>query len=237
VGSIIRDAAVDAIHSQRGGNTSLGTVTLLVPLAVAAGMTLTKRLSLHRLRLNLKRVLESTTDADTVAFYEAVRSSKVGGLGKAPQLDLRDPSSRTEILRRKISLLDVFRIAAGWDSICLEWATDYSTTFDLGYPYFKQELSKTDDINQATVDTYLRILSAKPDTLIARKAGTRKARWASNRAKKALSLGGARTIAGRELIQSLDDELRIDGNQLNPGATADLTAAVVALATLSGYRP
>ena len=237
VGSIIRDAAVDAIHSQRGGNTSLGTVTLLVPLAVAAGMALTKRFSLHRLRLNLKRVLESTTDADTVAFYEAVRNSKVGGLGKAPQLDLRDPSSRTEILRRKISLHDVFRIASGWDSICLEWTTNYSTTFDLGYPYFKNELSKTDDINQATVDTYLRILCEKPDTLIARKAGTRKARWASNRARKALALGGATTIAGRKEIQRLDDQLRINGNQLNPGATADLTAAVVALATLSGFRP
>jgi triphosphoribosyl-dephospho-CoA synthase len=238
VGSIIRDAAVNAIHSQRGGNTSLGTVTLLVPLAVAAGMEFSRNhISLHRLRLNLKRILRSTTAADTIAFYEAVKSSKPGGLGKAPQLDLRDPLSKPQILRRKIRLLDVFRIAAGWDSICLEWITDYSTTFDLGYPYFKKELSKTRDINQATVDTYLRILSEKPDTLIARKAGTRKARWASNRAKKALALGGAKTIAGRKQIERLDDELRTNGNILNPGATADLTASVVALATLSGYKP
>ena len=179
VGRIIRDAAVNVVRSQRGGNTSLGTVTLLVPLAVAAGMKFTKRLSLRRLRLNLKRVLESTTEADTVAFYEAVASSKPGGLGKAPQFDVKDPSSRPEILRRKIDLLDVFRMAAGWDSICLEWTTNYSITFDLGYPFFKRELSKTDDINQATVDTYLRILCEKPDTLIARKAGTGKARWAS----------------------------------------------------------
>jgi len=237
LGSLIRSAALNAFHSQRGGNTSLGTLTLLVPLAVAAGMTSTKHLSLHRFRLNLKRILESTTPIDSVAFYEAVTSSKPGGLGRAPQLDLKDPSSRTQILRRKIKLLDVFRIAAGWDSICQEWITNYSTTFDLGYPYFKRELSKTDDINAATVDTYLRILSEKPDTLIARKAGTRKARWTSNRARKALALGGAKTVAGRKQIQRLDDELRLNGNILNPGATADLTAAVVALATLSGYRP
>ena len=238
VGSIIRDAALSAIRSQRGGNTSLGTVTLLVPLAVAAGMTPTrKHLSLSRLRLNLKRVLESTTAADTVAFYEAVASSKAGGLGKAPELDLKDPSSRQQILRRKIRMIDVFQLAAGWDSICLEWTTVYSLTFDLGYPYFKKELSKTGDINGATVDTYLRILSARPDTLIARKAGTRKAGWASNRAKRALALGGSKTIAGRKQIERLDEELRTDGNILNPGTTADLTAAVVALATLSGYRP
>jgi triphosphoribosyl-dephospho-CoA synthase len=185
----------------------------------------------------LKRVLRSTRAADTIAFYEAVTRSKAGGLGKSPQLDLRDPSSRLQILRNKITLLEVFRVAASWDSICLEWVTDYSVTFDLGYPYFKRELSKTDDINQATVDTYLRILSEKPDTLIARKAGARIARWTSNRAKKALALGGAKTIAGRKSIERLDDALRTNGNLLNPGTTADLTASVVALATLCGYKP
>jgi triphosphoribosyl-dephospho-CoA synthase len=238
VGTIIRDAAFSAIHSQRGGNTSLGILTLLVPLAVAAGMTLTdNRMSLHRLRLNLSRVLESTTAADTVAFYEAIANSKPGGLGRSPQLDARNPRSRVEILRRKISLLDVFRIATEWDAVCQEWVTKYSTTFDLGYPFFKRELRKSGDLNGATVNTYLRILSEKPDTLIARKAGSRKARWVSNRAMKALALGGAKTIAGRRQIAMLDNDLGIDGNLLNPGATADLTASVVALATLSGYKP
>jgi triphosphoribosyl-dephospho-CoA synthetase len=41
----------------------------------------------------------------------------------------------------------------------------------------------------------------------------------------------------RREIERLDDELGRNGNLLNPGATADLTASVVALATLSGYRP
>ena len=158
-------------------------------------------------------------------------------MGKAAQLDLTDPASKSQIIRRRVRLLEVFRIAADWDSICLEWITNYSTTFDLGYPYFKRELSKTHDINGAIVDTYLRILSRRPDTLIARKAGLRKARWASNRAAKALALGGAKTVAGRKLIETFDNELGIDGNLLNPGATADLTASVVALATLSGYKP
>ena len=238
IGSEIRDAALSSIHSQRGGNTSLGTLTLLVPLAVAAGMTFRKkRRSLPYLRTNLRRVLRSTTAADTVAFYEAAAKSKPGGLGKAPQLDLTDPSSKTRILRDKVSLLEVFRIAADWDAVCREWTTDYSITFDLGYPHLKRELSKMDDINGATVNTYLRILSENPDTLIARKAGARKASWVSNRAKKALRLGGAKTIAGRNAIEGLDDDLGIDGNLLNPGTTADLTASVVALATLFGYKP
>ena len=163
--------------------------------------------------------------------------AKAGGLGRVPQLDLRNPSSKKEILRNEVGLLDVFRLAADRDSICSEWITDYSTTFELGYPYFRKELSKTDDINVSTVNTYLRILSQKPDTLIARKAGIEKAKWVSNRSKEALALGGAKTIAGRIEIERLDDELGKNGNLLNPGATADLSACVVALATLSGYRP
>ena len=238
VGSTIRDAVISTIRSQRGGNTSLGTLTLLVPLAVAAGMAYAQgRLQLRRLRRDLSQVLKSTTATDTVAFYEAVLRAKAGGLGKVPQLDLRNPSSKKEILRDKVGLLDVFRLAADRDSICSEWVTNYSATFELGYPYFRKELSKTDDINVSTVNTYLRILSQKPDTLIARKAGTKKAKWVSNRSKKALALGGAKTIAGRMEIERLDDELGKNGNLLNPGATADLSACVVALATLSGYRP
>jgi triphosphoribosyl-dephospho-CoA synthase len=174
---------------------------------------------------------------DTIDFYEAVSRVKPGGLGRVPLLDLKDPTSKKEILRRELGLLDVFRLAADWDSICSEWTTDYWTTFEFGYPYFKTELLKTDDINAATVNTYLKILSEKHDTLIARKAGIRKARWVSNRAKKALALGGVSCLAGRREIEQLDDELGRDGNLMNPGATADLTASVVALATLSGYRP
>lgn len=238
VGSIIRDAVISTIRSQRGGNTSLGTLTLLIPLAVAAGMAPAQdRLQLHRLRRDLGRVLESTTEADTVAFYDAVSHAKAGGLGKVPRFDLRSPSAKKEILRSKIGLLDVFRLSADRDSICSEWITNYAITFELGYPYLRKELSKTNDINVSTVNTYLRILSQKPDTLIARKAGVEKAKWVSTRSKKALALGGAKTIAGRKEIERLDDELASNGNLLNPGATADLTACVVALATLSGYRP
>jgi len=98
-------------------------------------------------------------------------------------------------------------------------------------------LTKTHDVNKSTVNTYLMILSKIPDTLIARKAGMRRAAWVSERARKVLALGGANTGAGRREIEKLDEDLRIDGHMLNPGSTADLSACVVALAIISGYRP
>jgi triphosphoribosyl-dephospho-CoA synthase len=74
-------------------------------------------------------------------------------------------------------------------------------------------------------------------TFIARKAGVEKAREVSSDAKITLELGGLETTEGRETILKLDGKLRAFGNQLNPGTTADLTAAALALCTLSGYRP
>jgi len=238
VGRIIRDAVANMMSAHHGGNTSLGTVMLLVPLAVAAGITFTRRrFSLTQLRRETRRVLASTRPADAIALYETLALAKPGGLGTAPDLDVNDPSSRSKIRRLRLNLLDVARLAAEWDSICSEWVTGYRITFELGYPYFRKELARTGDLNKATVNTYLRILSEIPDTLIARKAGVWKAKWISKRARSVLASGGLSTKAGRVQIKRLDRQLAGNRNLLNPGATADISASVLALATLSGYRP
>jgi len=238
VGRIIRDAVIAIMNSHRGGNTSLGTVMLFVPLAVAAAMTIAlRKFSLSHLRRNLTQVMTSTTATDSVALYEAVAYARPGGLGEVAQLNVRDPSSKVKILRLGLNLLDIARLAADRDSICMEWVTDYNTTFEVGYPYLRRELTRTRDINEAAVNTYLKILSEIPDTLIARKTTIQKARWVSNRAKKVLALGGFSTKKGLKEVERFDDELRANGNLLNPGTTADIMASVLALATLSGYRP
>jgi triphosphoribosyl-dephospho-CoA synthase len=236
VGRTIRDAVISITHSHRGGNTSLGTVMLLVPLAVAAGMAILDR-RLSRLRRNLRQVLRSTTTGDAIALYDAVAYAKPTGLGQVSDLDVRDSSSKRKIMHLGLNLLDIARLCAHRDSICLEWATGYKTTFELGYPYFRRELARTGNLNEATVNTYLKILSEMPDTLIARKAGIQKAEWVSNRARKALALGGLSTKSGQREIKRLDDELATKANLLNPGATADISASILALASLSGYRP
>jgi triphosphoribosyl-dephospho-CoA synthase len=106
----------------------------------------------------------------------------------------------------------------------------------LAYPYLTEQL-KRGALNTAVVHTFLKVLSEHPDTFIARKVGAEKAREVSLDAKKALELGGLETPEGRESILELDRRLRESGNLLNPGTTADLTAAALALCTLSGYRP
>jgi len=99
------------------------------------------------------------------------------------------------------------------------------------------EQLKRGDLNTAVVHTFLKVLSEHPDTFIARKVGVEKAREVSSDAKKVLELGGLETSEGRARVLEFDRKLRESGNLLNPGTTADLTAAALALCTLGGYRP
>ena len=133
-------------------------------------------------------------------------------------------------------MFEVFKIAADYDDICSEWVHNYPITFDLAYPQLMKQLEKG-DLNVAVVHTFLKILSEHPDTFIARKAGAKKAREVSLDAKNVLKLGGLKTSEGKKSIIELDKRLRAFGNMLNPGTTADLTGAALALCTLGGYRP
>ena len=239
LGQIIKECAADINAWQKGGNTLLGTVMLLVPIGVAAGMTPTEEnfdFDFARLRENLKLTVESTTSEDAVHLYEAIDVAKPSGLGGVPDLDVNDPASKTRILEENISLYEVFKIAASYDDICSEWVNNYAITFDLAYPFLMQQL-KHRDLNVAIVHTFLKILSEHPDTFIARKVGVERAREISVNAKKILELGGLETSKGRASVLEFDSKLREAGNKLNPGTTADLTAAALALCTLSGYRP
>jgi triphosphoribosyl-dephospho-CoA synthase len=237
MGRIIKDCAADINAWQKGGNTLLGTVMLLVPVAVAAGMTPTQeKMDFSDLRKNLQRTVEATTAEDAVHLYEAIDIAKPSGLNEAPDLDVTDPASKARLLKENVSLYEVFKLAADYDDICSEWTRNYPITFDLAYPYLTAQFERG-DLNRAIVHTFLKILSERPDTFIARKAGVEKAREVSLEAKKVLELGGLETSEGRKSLLAFDGKLRESGNRLNPGTTADLTAAALALCTLGGYRP
>jgi triphosphoribosyl-dephospho-CoA synthase len=238
VGELIKSCTADVAAWQHGGNTILGTVMLLVPLAVAAGLTPTKNgeFDFGVLRRNLDSVVKATSAMDSVHLYEAVDLAVPSGLGGAPDLDLKDPTSKEKLLKDNVNLFEIFKIAVDYDDICYEWVNNYPITFDSAYPYLMEQL-KTKPLNVAVVNVFLKILSERPDTFIARKMGKQKAEEISVEARKVLELGGVDTAAGKAALLELDRKLREKGNQCNPGTTADLVAATLALCTLGGYRP
>lgn len=238
MGQFIKSCVADINAWQHGGNTLLGTVILLSPMAVAAGITMSsERFDVPALRKNLKLVVESTTPEDAVHVYEAIRIANPSGLGKAPDLDINDPTATERIIDQKISLYEVFRIAEKYDTICSEWTKNYPVTFDLAYPFLMNKLRDSPDPGLAIVQTFLQVLAEVPDTFIARKTGIEKARQISLKAREVVELGGVETSSGRKSLDRLDRELKKSGNLLNPGTTADIMGAALALCILAGYRP
>jgi triphosphoribosyl-dephospho-CoA synthase len=239
LGELIKWAVKDVMAWQRGGNTILGTVMLFAPIAVAAGITPTDekfKMDLSVLRKNIDAIIKASTAVDSVNLYEAIESALPAGLNQAPALSVNDPTSKQRLITENVTLYKVFDIAKDYDDICSEWIRNYPITFELAYPYLTEQLEEFDQ-NTAVVNTFLKILSTHPDTFIARKAGFDKAKKVSAQAKWALELGGAATPDGMVAVAKFDRSLREAGNHYNPGTTADITAATLALCTLNGYRP
>lgn len=236
IGFVIKDAVDRMLSSQNGGNTLLGAIIILAPIAAAAGM-IKEDFSLKKLRNNIKLIVESTTPEDAVQVYDAISHVNPGGLNSSKELDVQNPDSKQKILEDKITLFDIFKIASAYDSIAYEWVNNYPITFDLGYPYLVEELKETKNLNTATVHAFLKVLAEVPDTFISRKVGQKKAENISAQAAKVLSKGGLKTETGKKLLEDFDKSLRDPKNDLSPGTTADITEAVLALNNLNGYRP
>ena len=205
-------AAVEATARWVRSNTNLGIILLLAPLARAARREGT-------LREQLRAVLAETTVADAAEVYAAIRRARPGGLGAAESEDVA--ASPT------VSLRDAMALAADRDSVAREYATDFAVTFDVGTLALRRARGAGLDWADATVECYLRILAAVPDTHIARKLGGEEAAMVSRRARAVAEAGGVRTEAGRRELQAFDAELRGPTNARNPGTTADLTCAAL----------
>lgn len=239
VGRIIRECISEINAWQHGGNTLLGTVILLCPIAVSAGMNsqMNRSVNISELRKSLKLIVEATTPEDAINVYEAIVTANPGGLGKVDKLDVNDPHAKQTILDEGVSLYEVFKLASGYDNICSEWVNNYPITFEHAYPQLERNFNEHKDSETAIIQTFLAVLSEHPDSFIARKVGIDKARAVSSMAKEVLDLGGLETFTGRKSLNEFDLNLRESGNLLNPGTTADVISAALALSVLNGYRP
>jgi triphosphoribosyl-dephospho-CoA synthase len=168
--------------------------------------------------------------ADAVDAYAAIREASAGGLGNAEGQDIAQQPS--------VTLLEAMRLAAHRDSIASEYITSYALTFETALPALRDARALGLPWREAVVETYLTLLAACPDTLIARKLGREAAEEVSYRAASIQKLGGVRTSAGRSALDTFDRELRDPHNRRNPGTTADLTCSAIFVAlVVDGWKP
>ena len=218
--------AVQATRCRVGKNTNLGIILLLAPLA-RSGRTspVTTHDERETLRSAIREVLHGTTRSDAEQVYEAIRLADPGGLGRVDHADVSSRPAGT--------LLEMMALARDRDLIARQYSGAYFEVLHEGLPHLSA-LTSGCSIQESIVGCFLGFLSRHGDSLISRKCGERLSHEASRRAREVLETGWPGTEEATSALRDLDRWLRGDGNRRNPGASADLTVAVLFLAMQGG---
>jgi len=212
-------AAVTAARSVTRSNANLGIVLAIAPLAAVPDPPATAngqpRIGRSALPESpspaaVAAVLARLTPADAADVWQAIRLAQPGGMGQSGQHDLTGPPPA--------DLLDAMRLAAPRDAIARLWVDGYDALYAGLVADLLAALGSGLTLHDAIVDAFLAQLAREPDSLIARKHGLPVALEVSRLA--------AAARAAPQTIPAFDCFLR-SPRRLNPGTTADLTAAAL----------
>lgn len=218
------EAAVDGMSYQSGGNTQFGCLLLLVPLVIAAAAT-DGAVS----REAVDSVVDSTTVADAANFYRAFEHVDVAvddPPAGADALDVRHGADVVPTLEeRELTLHDIMELGADRDANAREWVDGFPRVFDAA----GRILNGDGPVTDRAADAYLHLLAEDLDTLVVVQHGAETAEDVHAQAAALLE----RDAPGDEVVE-FADELVARG--INPGTTADLTAAALFVALERGLQ-
>ncbi|WP_348610512.1 triphosphoribosyl-dephospho-CoA synthase [Halobaculum rarum] len=218
------EAAVAGMSEQSGGNTQFGCLLLLTPLVRAAAVD-DRALAPD----GVAAVCEATAVDDAAGFYRAFEHVDVA-VADPPEgmdaLDVRRGADAVPALReREVTLFDVMRESASTDgdrdgdANAREWVEGFPRTFRAAESIVDDDGPIVDRAARAFLD----LLGEAEDTLVRTQHGPDVAREVRERAARTDSLEEADAWA---------DELVERG--INPGTTADVTAAALFVALERG---
>lgn len=207
--------AVKATQDAVGCNTNLGIILLCAPLIQAA----MQRGSQQSLPQALSGVLANTTISDADWVFKAITLAKPGGLGDAPDQDVRELPT--------VTLLQAMALAQDKDRIALQYVSNYKDIFDFGVLRYNGKLSQGIDKIWSAVFLYAELLGQFPDSHIERKYGKKYTEQVAVRMRQFLEEFGETTdlVAIKQQLFNLDSEFK--SNSINPGTTADMTVATI----------
>ncbi|QLD84854.1 triphosphoribosyl-dephospho-CoA synthase [Natronomonas halophila] len=213
------ERGVAGMSDQSAGNTQFGALLMLTPLVGAAA---TDRLSQD----GGSEVVEATTVADACDFYRAFDHVDVA-VDDPPEdmgaLDVRRGSDAVPTLQeRELTLYDVMERSADRDGVAAEWTGGFERSFAAA----EGILADDGPIYKRASRAFLRLLADEEDTFIVTRTGEAAAAEATERAQSVLD--------GEEDAEALAEEFV--ERDINPGTTADLTAAALFIALERGLE-
>lgn len=213
------ERSVVGMSEQSAGNTQFGALLLLVPLVRTASdgdCPLSSE--------GVSEIIEATTVDDACDFYRAFEHVGVA-VDDPPSgleaLDVRQGTQAEPTLRdRELTLLDVMQLSADVDGVAREWTQGFQRSFGAA-----EWIEESDGpVPDRASDAFLRLLAEEPDTFVVKQHDETTAADASERVRE--------TLDGEKDPEALAEEfVRQD---INPGTTADLTAAALFIALERG---
>lgn len=209
--------AIQATRSAVGTNTNLGMVLLFAPIICAVQQGSTP----ETLARGVADVLAAAQQGDVTLIFAAIAHAQPGGLGQVAAHDVRSEPDCT--------LHEAMSAAADRDRVARQYITACADLWEVGLPVLNRFAGCGIGVEWATVRCYLRFLASFPDSQIQRKHGYQIARQVSQRADAALAELETHNDPGTmtRLLLGLDREWKDAG--INPGTSADLTAASLLL--------
>jgi triphosphoribosyl-dephospho-CoA synthase len=171
----------------------------------------------QELRNSLRHVLDQLTIADADGAFAGIALANPGGLGDAPEQDVRQPPA--------VTLLEAMRLASQRDRIAHQYATAFEDIFETGLPAIKEGVAWSGDARWAAVYAYLTLLAEFPDTHIVRKFGAETAEQVRLQAIPYLDAIKNRPPPDALIAPLLAFDSALKHRGINPGTSADLTAA------------
>lgn len=208
--------AVKATHFAVNCNTNLGMILLFTPLIMAYEISKSVKL-----RENLTTVLESITKDDTKLVFKAISLANPGGLGKVNKYDVNSD--------RECALLEAMSFASHRDNIALQYTNSFNEIFNIGFINIKSFVKRWNSVKWGTVACYLNFVSTLLDSHIQRKHGNDIAEQIRVRSKYIADRFNNSTYPKLPIILLKDFDKELKSKNINPGTSADLTAASILL--------
>lgn len=198
-----------------GCNTNLGIILLFAPIVHAALFPEPER----SLKTRVNRHLATLDLMDAELAFKAICLASPGGLGNVSRHDVRRSA--------EVTLLHAMREAKARDLVARQYANGYRDVFEVGVRSARSALARWHSPEWMAVAVYLAYLARFPDSLIARKRGMAAAREVSATARifAAKLSAEPRPVTLVPALLAWDEQLKNAG--LNPGTSADLTAATL----------
>ena len=214
IGSMILKSVI-ATQKVVNCNTNLGIILLFAPLCKAIHHCHTR----EQLPESLSLLLNDLTIDDAKKTYEGIRLARAGGLGNS---DLHDINNEPTVTLRQ-----AMAYAKDKDSIAAQYLNNYRDIFDLGLTNLTLSINCGESIEWASAFAYLNLLSVIPDSLIIRKQGLSCANLLMNESKEMLVKMNKNNKLSRFESDIILWDKELKQKAINPGTTADMTAATL----------